>query len=804
MVAGDHLQFLYHLWLGRDTFLGKTPLFHNPYEFNRDAGTEERYNRSMTYYLPFSLFFTVFSVGGQALGWNGTGLAALWITLMFTWLLARRYTKDSSIAALTALISILFPFRWITLLGGSPTGLAMMWVPLAFYGVDIMVRDRKWQGAALAGAAIYMSGWSDPHVTFFTALGAPCWGLIAYLFGRSQVLPDKTEIRRLLCASIPLLAFGVLILLQAKGTTGSLKDTALSDNARLLSEVALFSPRPSGLCAWNSSGNEAHIYMGWFILTLLAACMVAMLADRLRHRTQPRFQLLCAFLLFAGIGVALWLSTGIRNPCGDLFWVRLCRLLPPYGMIRQPAKVFILLPTLIVVFMTIALPVLAETLHLRGARRFILYAIIMAGLTYDYARRIDPAICVLDKSQGAYRAVAQDASLHAITPLALGIPLWPGDSHWTSLNQYYSTLYRVRMVNGYRPTVRQTYYEDVFLGFKSVNEGSFSDAQLRSLRQRGVHYILLHEDAFPEKVSLFPVAGVLHALLAHPHIKFLEQDGPVWAFKIIDAPEGAYAQLPDWSLLFPSRLWEAEQGIATNARILASEDASSGRYLQLTPAGNGVLTQQRHVPNVPDLFYLIRTRTPEGAGTYRVALQVDDQTTQHTLATHPQWSWQQIRIPVTTDFPNVQMRLTPETLPLDVDTALIIAGQWDPNEFEGPRVLPAPLFFRAGHTDLENGEVVLSPDREPADVIFYGPKLPMPAGTYKITLDYRTDAKDGTLLGTMQSRYNPRNNQPAPITAGQPAEFICIHPDNLRFSLDVKYTRAAVLRIRNVIIEKVE
>jgi len=804
MVAGDHLQFLYHLWLGRDTFLGKTPLFHNLYEFNRDAGTEERRSNYMTYYMPFSLFFTVFATGGQALGWNGTGFASLWITLIFTWLLARRYTPDPFAALLAAMLGILFPYRWITLLSGSPTGLAMMWVPIAFYGVDIMVRERKWQGATLAGSAIFLSGWSDSHVAFFTAMGTPCWGLVAYLFGRRQILPGKTEFRQLLCASIPLFVFAVLILLQAQGTKDDLKDTALSDNARLLSEVALFSPRADGMVAWHSSGNEEHIYVGWFILALLAAGMVAMLADRLRRRTSPRFHLLCTLFLFAGIGGALWLSTGIHNPGGDLFWVRLCRLIPPYGMIRQPAKVFILLPTLIAVFMAITLPVLAETLRLKGNRRFVLYAIIMAGLTYDYARRVDPAICILDKSQGAYLAVAEDARQHDRVPLALGIPLWPGDSHWTSLNQYYSTLYRVRMVNGYRPTVRKTYYEDVFLGFQSFNEGSFSDAQLRSLQQRGIHYIILHEDAFPEKVSLFPVAGVLHSLLAHPNIKFIKQDGPVWAFRIISTPEGAYKQLPDWSLLFPSRLWEAEQGDATNAQIVVGEDASSQRYLQLNNAGSAVLTNERHIPNVPDLFYIIRTRTPDGEGSYSVDLKVDDQTTRHQLKTNSQWSWQQIRIPVTTDFPNVQMRLTPETLPLDVDAALIMAGPWNPNEFEGPRVLPAPLFFHAGHTDLETGEVVLSPDREPADIIFYGPKLPMPAGTYKITLDYRTDAEDGTLLGAMQSRYNAQDNKPADIIAGKPAEFICIHPTNLRFSLDVKFNRAAVLKIRNVIIEKVE
>ena len=73
MVPGDHLQFLYHLWLAQDTFAGHTPAFHNLYEFNTgdDAG-----RRDVTpYYLPFSAFFAAASIPfGQAAGWNFAGV----------------------------------------------------------------------------------------------------------------------------------------------------------------------------------------------------------------------------------------------------------------------------------------------------------------------------------------------------------------------------------------------------------------------------------------------------------------------------------------------------------------------------------------------------------------------------------------------------------------------------------------------------------------------------------------------------------------------------------------------------------
>ena len=141
MIPGDHLQFLYHLWLAQDTFAGPTPWFHNIYEFNGGDDAEGRGARP--YYLPFSLFFTVGSLlGGRACGWNLAILVTLWIAAGFHWKLARRYCADEWVAGMLALVALAFPFQWITWLSGSPTGFAMMWVPILLYGIDRWIADR--------------------------------------------------------------------------------------------------------------------------------------------------------------------------------------------------------------------------------------------------------------------------------------------------------------------------------------------------------------------------------------------------------------------------------------------------------------------------------------------------------------------------------------------------------------------------------------------------------------------------------------------------------------------------------------
>ena len=180
MVPGDHLQFLYHLWLAQDTFAGCTPLFTNPYEFNEGDDAPRR--MVSTYYLPFSAFSGVAAslTGSRAAGWNFAIWMSLWLTGLASWALARRFVASAWAAGALALVPVAFPFAWVNLLSGSPTGFALMWVPLILWGLDRWAADASPAGAAWAGAAVFFSSWCDTHVFFFSVLAAPAWTLFAW------------------------------------------------------------------------------------------------------------------------------------------------------------------------------------------------------------------------------------------------------------------------------------------------------------------------------------------------------------------------------------------------------------------------------------------------------------------------------------------------------------------------------------------------------------------------------------------------------------------------------------------------
>ena len=81
------------------------------------------------------------------------------------------------------------------------------------------------------------------------------------------------------------------------------------------------------------------------------------------------------------------------------------------------------------------------------------------------------------------------------------MPIWPGDSAWSAIYEYYATLTGVPIVNGYNPVPRQRYVTEVFEPLRSLNVGELRAAQHALLRDWNVSHIVLHQDLFPRKVS---------------------------------------------------------------------------------------------------------------------------------------------------------------------------------------------------------------------------------------------------------------------------------------------------------------
>jgi len=806
MIPGDHLQMLYQLWIAADTFKGGTPWFHDVYEFNT-GNDEDRYFLS-TYYLPLSLFYAAGEkmTGTQAGGYNFTAFITLWLTYLFTWLLVRRYTKEDWLSAIAAMVGIIFPYRWITMLDGSPTGLAMMWVPVIFYGLDVMVAEKKIWAGALAGFGLFVSEWGDTHVFFFSVLSSPFWCLFSWLF-HSPRWPSKKDILSVLKASVFLIFFMGLVVFQGLRVRHGLKGSELAGKGRSFTEVANCSLPLSGVLKFKNPDDSRKIYIGIYLLALLAAGGWAASRSRVLRADQPAVYPAMALLLLAlGIFGIVMLSAGTRNPLGPKAWKLLTMVVPPYGMIRQADKIYCLMPVFLAVGCALFWRYILE-LAPAGRRRLVTVALLVP-LLFDYSYRIKATICGLEQEQGAYRAVAEDA--HAAgnkRPHIMVLPIWPGVSHYNSVNDYYVSLYHIRMVNGYGGTVKKKYMEDFFAPMESINMGGIYDSQLDELLKRGIGYLVLHEDVFPEKVSPFPVGYTLQKLVNHPRLECIGKDGAAWAFKILPlSASRTGAQKQEFiTHVFPSRRRELERSVITNAVVCTNDQTALGDgYVKMAVTGGRVLIPTNAAPLDSQLYWLIRTR---GEGALSLSHLLDGATNGSEVLNvkSAEWAWQKVNLPCKPASLPVAGELSLVNGNADVDSAMLCAGEWKGPAKGETMTLPAACFFHAGYIEKDFGSVVLRKLYEPDNIAFYGPKLPLEKGRYSAEIVFESGVPAGTVLGGFNVRWRDRDtDNSVPVTVGSRAVTVFEQKDNKPFFVAFRFVREADVKICRVIITRLE
>jgi hypothetical protein len=781
MIPGDHLQLLYYYELVRGMLFGDVPWFHDLYQFN--TGDDAARFWPYAYFAPFSLVYAVAAqIGGPAFGMQVTGFLALWLTIPFTAALLRRFGVEARVAWPAALLAVALPFRWYLHLNASPGGFALLYVPLIAWGLDVAVRDRRWTGGWTAGIGILLLCWGDVQIFALMGVSLPFWCLLSWVDAGRPLRSIPGDTPRWLLALLPTflliaLAFGYRAALQPY-----LGDSGMA-HGRTLPEIALYSPHWQGLFSWADFGKENHIYFGFLPAAVLGAGTIVGLL-------RPGRRIVFALLAAAILGL-IALSLGTNGPADALLLRGVRKVVPGFDMIRQPARVFYgVMPTLLALTFGLCMTLLPRRLRMPAA---LCLAVAIAA---EYKHQVRATVCTLDREQAAYAAIAADAARDGAVPRLLAVPLWPGDADWSSLYQVYAPLYDIRMINGYSPMVSQAYLDDVFRRFESVNLGLLDDAQLDNLLARGIRYLVLHENAFPDKVSPFPVATTLCRFLDHPRLDPLEQDGPVWAFKLRDTPEPRQG-LARYSF-FPARNVEFE---LADERIETSpvEDAaaSGGMYVPIGHRGAYVKTRAWKVGPVPRLRWELRVR---GQGTLRVVHRANGAVFAHQPmeVASEDWTWEPTFLDALPAFAPVEMELYYEAGAVDVDAAYLTAGRWPPRNPGQQRILPAAAFFHGGYSDMESGRVYLRRDTEPDDVILYGPLLPVEPGTYQVDMLFGAGMDPNVHLGELRASVGTATTPCFPVVTGQPATGTLIVNQNLPLRLEFVYSRAADMFIQEI------
>ncbi len=796
MIPGDHLQLLYNFWLASDMLSGKTPMFSNLYEFNEGDDAARRLVKA--YYFPISFIYTLGSwMGGRAFGWNFTGFLTLWFTYLFTWLLVRRYVTREIVAASFSLISILIPFRWVNLLGGSPAGFAMMWFPILLLGLDLAVRDDNKWGGWLAGLAVLFSCWSDTQTFFYSALVMPIWCVVAFSARPAFAWKQTRSWMRLAVALLPAAVF-TLAAIFYKTSGGGMPGGALGAD-RDISEVAIFSPVPAGLFSWQNYGISSHIYIGWTLVILLLIGFLFALGELANSRGKSTRSFISFLLLCVIIVGMIALALGTNGPRDGLAYRLFKQLIPFYSAIRQPAKVFVLLPSFLAVAGAWAGAMILTRISSPGLRR-TLFCLLILWLVIEFRYQVRATVCLLDADQKAYRAVAEDAAARQQIPRALVIPLWPGDSSWSSLYEHYVSLYRIRMINGYHPVVRKEYLDNVFRKFESGNQGSFSDQQLDDLQKKGIDWIILHENAFPEKVSPFAVGFTLKRLLNNPRLELLRQDRAVWSFRILNKPMSRPEQASGWEIFSPARRWEIEECLGTALKV-AEAECSSGAFGRFDSTGAVARLRPTRLSDAPELRWLVRSR---GSGDLEARIIADDEplATTPLVSTSPDWTWVPIPVPSLGHHTRIELQLLGANNTVDADEVILVSGSrpgFKPGE---SMEIPAPCFFHAGYTDIGRNSVMIRQDEEPDSAIFYGPDLPFEIGSYEAELIFESAAPAGIELGSFTVHPGADIDVETAVKNNEPAKLEFDQKANWPLRISFTFARNADIEIQKVVFRR--
>ncbi len=807
MTAGDHLQFLYHCQLVDGMLAGDVPWFHNLYEFN--IGNDAERFRVEPYYVPFSLVYALGArIGGPAFGWNLTGFLSLWLTFLFSWMLAARYASSEWITGCTAAVSVALPYRWICLLGGSPTGFAMMWVPMILLGVDMAVRDERMAGGFLAGMAILFASWTDQHVFFFSVLAVPPWCVLAFV---SRGRWNKSWLiiaRGISFALLPVIALTIAAALLPglmEWITKLKAGYVPADGAvgtRTLSEVRLYSPGWQGLFTWHVLRKWGEIYVGFSITALLVGGGLAIAARVARERKANWRALAVFLLLILGMTGIIFLALGTNGPC-DALLLRVCRrVIPPYGMIRQPAKIFCLLPSFLTVALAVGLAALGGLCRKTAWRLAAITTFVLLVLA-EYGLRMHPHVCLLDDRQEAYESVAGRAADKGVVARALVVPLWPGDSHYASVYQYYAALHRVRIINGYTPFVKRGYFDNVFCRFQSVNQGELSDDQIEALLEMGVEAIVVHEDLFPEKVSPFPVTFTLRQLIVHPRLSLLKQNGCVWAFEIL--PQAVEKEeSASWNMFGAARIWEAENCLSQNALLEKEPAAQGGAFVVLDRPGARIFCPGEFLGRALDVKWMVRARG-EGMLSADIALSESLERRIEVPVQSEDWIWLTIPTGVNESYARRSLSLELLEGTVALDSILLAAGEWGSPEPGHSLRIPAPAFFHAGYINRERNSVVLRRDYHANVFVFYGPKLPLAKGVYEVEIVFQTEAPSGTQLGWFNVRRRAEDPERRnAVVAGKRAAVLLNHTENTVVNVEFVLFRNADVEIDEVVFRRMD
>ncbi len=319
---------------------------------------------------------------------------------------------------------------------------------------------------------------------------------------------------------------------------------SIAQGGRTIQDVKLFSPALADLYTQGSV-----VYFGLVPLVLIGYLLVVLFRQIIRGREvlYSRYQLTFVCFFSTIFLLAYLLGSGLSLGTTSLY-IFFFDYFPFFNYPRVPDRIMSVAFLSGSVLCAYAIRDIVKRFWQPGDRWFlaVCYTIFIGVLWLDYGAGKPVALTNLDRGQDIYTYVAENIG----EELLLELPLWPGDSHQSSLYEYYTTMDRVHRVNGYTPIVAKEYVEKVYNPLSTLNMGYLDRQQYDLLKQMGVRFLTVHDnpEVFPRRVSPFPSLMTVRRLLESPYLERIDVDNRMqlpglkvknprlYLFRVVDEP----------------------------------------------------------------------------------------------------------------------------------------------------------------------------------------------------------------------------------------------------------------------------
>lgn len=396
----------------------------------------------------------------------------------------------------------LFKKRWLSWPWAS------FWLLPGYFAANYV--DRPGFGSKIVLGSLFLFGlW---HLAFLTR------AIQKRRFAPGRLHVPWRRVAKLWPAAVGL-AIAVVYPLYLKVAVFARSDVA---GGRSLFEVSLFSVPFHKLFVRSPEGGA---YVGWAFAGLLLAGAVAFYTSKKREPSPEERQRLGISLLVTGLGLILACGVLLRNVI-PLYNV-LLRVVPFLGYIRATGKYLVLTATAGAVAVALLLTFFEGRIRRRVSSRWLCPAVAFVFIV-DWGLVSKVGVSVLPEQSPLYDVVSNEAKGTRL----LELPIWPGDSAFSSPYQYGTMLTGIPTINGYSPTIPAGYRENVADPLYSLNFGILRQKEFDLLKSLNVRLVNFHQELFPRKVSSLPATHSLKSLLLNPNLELLRQEGGAYLFKL--------------------------------------------------------------------------------------------------------------------------------------------------------------------------------------------------------------------------------------------------------------------------------